>query len=643
MTKTKRRLMMGLALCMSAISVMPLAACGKDELPPEAKNRTVVKYHYGFDGDTKAVYEKAIATYNETQGVTDNVWITGKPYAGKTDNNLESKLANPRRECEYNIIHLNDNQFKDYSTKGYLLSLDSYMTDELKTRLDIENIPESHLNRARLTPELVKTDVNSAGYYLAGKGAQQLGLPVQNDIHILYYNATAMKTAGINIISCEESKLDTEYPKLQPHGYAEYLADASHPAPFEGATASTNEAGDSVYKVFNNRIPMSWEENRLLSRLLINQGGLNPNTGAKYGYCSEWWFYYGFSVGGDCVGWDESKDEYTFTIMDKNPNWLATDTFKINDNTYYAGDVLLHEDATVINTNSAKKAELESKLHRFPSQYDAILEFVRLSQGTGAQSDTDVYGYGIAQDPDEPRTAAFTSGKNTPLLVEGLDQAISFSTTNLDWDMAPVCQWREYKGGSTYMTDGSDSNYAKDAFAKEHLKVIGKEYDGVVYTGELDKAANGTPFVGRATSSGSSITMAVPKNSDKTAYEASVKFMAWMAGPEGQKILMESNAMVPNQPALGMSDEFVNGDNRVCDNQWALSYEFQGIELGDYDYFQSQTWINNWSDVFNKQVRKGTRTLSSFISYVAPGSGGRTIQQIADANLEAMNIYMCGR
>ena len=69
MTKTKRRLMMGLALCMSAISVMPLAACGKDELPPEAKNRTVVKYHYGFDGDTKAVYEKAIATYNETQGV----------------------------------------------------------------------------------------------------------------------------------------------------------------------------------------------------------------------------------------------------------------------------------------------------------------------------------------------------------------------------------------------------------------------------------------------------------------------------------------------------------------------------------------------------------------------------------------------
>lgn len=209
--------------------------------------------------------------------------------------------------------------------------------------------------------------------------------------------------------------------------------------------------------------------------------------------------------------------------------------------------------------------------------------------------------------------------------------------------MAPVCQWREYKGGSTYMTDGSDSNYAKDAFAKEHLKVIGKEYDGVVYTGELDKAANGTPYVGRSTSSGSSITMAVPKNSDKNAYEASVKFMAWMAGPEGQKILMESNAMIPNQPSLGMADEFVNSDKRVCDNQWALAYQFQGIDLGDYDYFQSQTWINNWSDVFNKEVRKGTRTLSSFISYRAPGSGGRTIQEIADANLEAMNIYMCGR
>lgn len=641
MTKTKRRLMMGLALCMSAVSVMPLTACGGDDVPEEAKDRTVVKYHYGYDEDTKPAYEKAIDTYNKTQGATDKVWITAKPYAGKTDNNLESKLANPRRQCEYNIIHLDDNQFKDYSTKGYLLSLDNYLTGEMKTRLDYDNIAEGQLDRFKLTPELVKTDVNRDGYYHAGKGAQQLGLPVQSDLQILYYNITALENAGINIISCEETKLDTEYPNLQPHGYAEYIADANHSAPFSGAKTSVNEAGDTVYKVFNNRIPMNWQENRLLSRLLINQGGLT--AGKKYGYCSEWWFYYGFSVGGDCVGWDESKDEYTFTLMDKSPNWLATDTFKINDNTYHAGDVLLHEDAAVINTNATKKAELESKLHQFPSQYDAILEFVRLSQGTGAQSDSGIYGYGIAQDPDEPRTAAFTSGTNTPLLVEGFEQVSSFAATNLKWDMAPLCQWREYKDGSTYMSDGSENNYARDAFAKEYLKVIGKEYGGEEYTGELDKAANGTPYVGRATSVCRSVAMAIPKNSDKDAYEAAVKFMSWMAGPEGQKILIESNITNPNQPKLAMADEFTTSNKRPCKNFWASGFEMQNAAVGDYDYFQSQTWINNWADVFNKQVRKGTMTLSTFISYKAPGANNRTIQDIADANLSAMNIYMCGR
>ncbi|MDE6401078.1 MAG: hypothetical protein K2L54_00520, partial [Clostridiales bacterium] len=447
MTKTKRRLMMGLALCMSAISVMPLTACGKDDVPEDAKDRTVVKYHYGYDEDTKEAYQQAIDKYNSTQGAIDKVWITGKPYAGTTDNNLESKLANPRRTCEFNIIQLSDNQFKDYSTKGYLLSLDSYLTDELKTRLDYENIPQDYLRRFALTPEIVKTSVNSDGYYLAGKGAQQLGLPVQNDIQILYYNVTAMKAAGINIISCAENDLATQYPNLQPHGYAEYLADATHPAPFAGATTSVNEAGDTVYKVFNNRIPMSWEENRLVARLLVNQGGLTAST--KYGYCSEWWFYYGFSVGGDCVGWDESVDEYKFTLLDKSPNWLATDTLEVNDNKYYAGDVLVHEDATVINTDSAKKAELESKLHRLPSQYDAILEFVRLSPQASSQVETGIYAYGVAQDPDENRTAAFASGKNTPMVVEGLSSAVGFAATNLDWDMAPVCQWREYKGGRT--------------------------------------------------------------------------------------------------------------------------------------------------------------------------------------------------
>lgn len=41
------------------------------------------------------------------------------------------------------------------------------------------------------------------------------------------------------------------------HGYAEYKE-----APFAGAKSSTNQAGKTVYKVFNEDIGMSWEEQR---------------------------------------------------------------------------------------------------------------------------------------------------------------------------------------------------------------------------------------------------------------------------------------------------------------------------------------------------------------------------------------------
>lgn len=648
MKTAKRRLTLGLALCMGAISITPLAACGGGGVPDDAKDRTVVNYHYGYDDDTRTAYADAIAKYNSTQGAIDKVWVTARAYSGETDNNLDSVLANKRKKCSYNIIQVNDNQFKDFASKGYLLSIEDYLTDDVKAAMKYDKIPENQLNRFKLNSEKVTSDKNDDGYYyLAGDGADQVGLPVQNSAHVLYYSVKAMETAGVNIISCTENELATKYPGLQPHGYAEYLADASHPAPYDGAKSSTNEAGDTVYKVFNNKIPMNWEENRLVARLLMNNGGLTESK--KYGYCSEWWFNYGWSIGGDCIGWDYDLDEYEFTLCDTSDNWLATDTIEVKGNKYYAGDVVLHEDAAVINGDAALKTELGSKIHRLPSQYDAILEFVRLSQGTNSLSAGErgtasaVYGYGIGQDPNDNRSAAFLSGKNTPMVCESTAEAISFSTSSLKWDMAPTCQWREYKGGSTYMSDGTANNHAQGGFAKEYLKVIGKDYGDGEYTGELDKAENGTPFVGRATSATKSFAMCIPENSDTAVYEASVKFMAWMAGPEGQKVLIECNKSLPNQPEIGMADSFTGSAARLCDNYWAASFAMQKGDLGDYDYFQSQTWINNWSDYFNQTVRKGGNTLDGFIDYVADNSGGRTIKQIANANLAAMDIYMRGR
>ena len=55
--------------------------------------------------------------------------------------------------------------------------------------------------------------------------------------------------------------------------------------------------------VFNNRIPMNWDE--LEDLAMVFSPKANPNAtqqfGTEYGMFTEWWFNYGWSVGGDCL------------------------------------------------------------------------------------------------------------------------------------------------------------------------------------------------------------------------------------------------------------------------------------------------------------------------------------------------------
>lgn len=101
--------------------------------------------------------------------------------------------------------------------------------------------------------------------YLAGEGADLLAMPFNNSVHMLFYNTKIFSDMGINLVSVAEEECGTgEYEKLMAHGYAEYTE--SYGAPYEGAVLSENNLGESVYKVFNDRVPMSWAELRCLAR-----------------------------------------------------------------------------------------------------------------------------------------------------------------------------------------------------------------------------------------------------------------------------------------------------------------------------------------------------------------------------------------
>lgn len=583
------------------------------EDPKADGGRTVVYYAASnVNSNVRDAYLKLVETYNNGQGVTDNVYVQMNDNPGEIGG-LDSAL---RSNYMYDVVQLNDDQYKALAMQGqnFFIPLDDYLTEEARTAMSWDDIPASLINRfcMNLTPE-------SDGMYLAGEGTTLLGIPNGSDPHVLFYNKGILETAKINVISVAEEDLEAYNAQnnatLKPHGYAEYKE-----APFEGAISGTNETGDRVYKVFNDRIAMNWEELRCLSRYFQTKGG------CEYGYMSEWWFNYGWSVGGDCVGWDEDQGQYVLTLTDKQPGYLALSDITVNGRSYAKGDVLLYEDKTYLNENASEKQALEGKIYELPSSYDAILEFNRLGVPSDQNAEDGVKGYGVAPSTTQNRATRFSSGTDCPFLVEQFSNVISYKgLLGGSLDMAMPAQYREYVGGSTYQKGGS-------GFANEYLKVIGETYDGEVYTGDLHYE-NDTAIVGRCTAASQASAFFLPANTKNKNYDAAFRFVTWAAGPEGQAILAEGNTLVPNQVSLGLGD-YASAETRTVPNMWAGAYLCRQADIGDYTYFTSLTWITEWSTTFNNEVRRGNMTLTEF---------NAVKKAAADTSLKGMRLRILGR
>ena len=584
-----------------------VAGCGGKK---DVGDKTVI--HFAASGVKASVapyYQELVNTYNATQGEIDKVYVEMVP-SSEQISGLDVSL---RSNYLYDVVEVGDDQFKALvlQSADYFVPLDAYMTDEVKAAMQYDQIPANLINRFSMN-----TTAEADGKYLAGEGTQLLALPNGSNPHLLFYNKSILENCGINIVSVAEAELDAynqaNSAKLAPHGYAEYLE-----APFAGAKSSENENGEFVYKVFNNRIPMNWEETRILCRAFQKQYDY------EFGYMSEWWFNYGWSIGGDCVGYDEAKGQYVMTLGDKQNNYLATQAVTVNGNSYAAGEVLRYEDKSWLNQNAAELAKVEGSLYVLPSQYDATLEFNRLGIPTDKQAEAGIYGYGIAPNTVENRTQRFASGVDCPFLIDSYGEALSFQKIlNENLELAvPTC-YREYVGGSTYEVDGV-----------EYLKVIGETYDGTVYTGEV-KVENGTPIVGRSTAASAASGFFLPKNTRNKNYDAAFKFASWAAGPEGQKIIAKGNTLVPNQMSYALSKEFTESPDRAIANMWAGSWIAQEGDIGDYTYFTTSTWIVEWSQTFNNDVRKGLMTLQDFLAQK---------QTVADNSLKNMRIRILGR
>ncbi|MBQ8802818.1 MAG: hypothetical protein IJZ53_04195 [Tyzzerella sp.] len=599
------------ALLLAAVMALSVTACGGggDDKNADAGDRTVIYYAASYvTAQVRDAYLELVKTYNDGQGKEDGVYVQMTENSGGIAG-LDSAL---RSNYMYDVLQLNDDEYKALAMQGgnYFKALDEYLTEDAKAAMNWSDIPASLVNRFRFN---TKADENNI--FQAGAGAELLALPNGSNPQVLFYNKAILEQCGINIISVPESELEAynsaNSASIKAHGYAEYKE-----APYADAKSSKNEAGEFVYKVFNECIAMNWDELRCVARAMQKQYGY------EYGYMSEWWFSHGWSVGGDCIGWNDETSEYELALTDKQANYLALTDITVNGTNYAKGDVLFYEDKTFLNENASELQALSGKVYALPSTYDAILEFNRLGVPADKDADTGIKGYGVAPSTTTNRAARFTSGKDCPFLIEYFSNAESYKgILGDDLGMTLPAQYREYVGGSTYTNGGN-----------EYLKVIGESYDGAVFTGDLHMEGDAA-IVGESTTASEASGLFVPANTKNQNYEEAFKFISWAAGPEGQAILAKGNAAVPNQTTYGLGD-YAKAEERTIPNMWAGAYVAQKADIGDYTYFTSLTWITEWSQTFNSDVRAGKMTLTAFMD---------AKKEVADTTLKGMNIRINGR
>ncbi len=589
-----------LAAIMGFGAVASLGACGGSGGSGE------IDFWYSASVPDGRIISEMIDAYNNGQGKEDGVHVTGdnRGSVSRTDLMVNSP----------NVIMLSDEQFKQFAVEDYYLDLTQYY-EEMPGNYKEEEIPTSITRAFRID---TKDDAN--GKRMAGEGAAIQGIPFGVDPMIYYYSIDVFEEAGIKIISCEEKDLEKKYPGLQPHGYAEYTAENGAKPPVEGATVSENLAGESVYKIFNNLIPMNFEEFRYLSKCFTKSYTDNDST-TDYGSATHHWFSFGWSVGGDCVGYDGEK--YSFTALDSSANYLVTakDGVTVNGKHYAAGEVVRYED-------KVKQADIATMqgLHPLPSQQTAMQEFINLSVPRDKTGGMVATGYGVATAINESVDALYSASNKVAMVSGRIVQTTTLEVAYKgQYDIALPTQWREYKGGSVYYK-------GEETFGNEYLKVIGKQYAGTVYTGELDKdAESGVPFVGRQTGYGSFSALMIPVNSDSSNYEAAWKFIRWAASEEGQRIYIKTGN-VPNQSALALSDEYAAIGSGL--NYRAAAIAAQGAEIGDWAYFNNGAWVDKWSGNFNQALRLGYTTPEKFMQDFAG---------IANTDIGKVSIVMNGR
>lgn len=582
-------LLLALVVCLSVF-----AGCrttedkGNDgEIDDEGNYRPsddVAQVEFWINGDEYelAVFTDLVNRFNALYEGQIHVDIKQKPSDG-----YETAVRTALMGSKLDIFYVGDAGYKAYAEEGLLYDVTDWVNSSKE--YDLSKMWGNVVTRYKYDVNTKLSGTETGRYY---------GVPKDIGPTVIFYNETEFEKAGVKIISVATEDLDA-YNSGAKDDRGNTKADIGL------GDVTVKEYGYFVangQKYFNNQVPMSWDEVVELSNVLQNSM-TNANA---YGYFTEWWFNYGWSVGGDCIEFIPSSDPnhgggwYDFTLSDATPNYIVADdvaSVTVNGNTYKAGEIISYQDKLGLNMTSAAgesyskeiSSEVlalvgEGKLNKLPSQREAFTEFVRLAAKKNVVVDTvngeQLYGYGITPTPssigsDAGKTQAFAQGE-IAMLVDGRWNVTYFrdedSGVDFNWDVCPLPMYREYD--------------AEGFGAERNVTVHGIE----------------------AGHSGS-VGLCINNNSNLKA--AAWKFIEFVASEEGQTAQAQMGFAIPLQKELADSEVFLQSDKMPRNSKIFLrAAEIQGA--GDWWYLADNAWIDDWAGVLNGDVRNGKKSMTEF-------------------------------
>ncbi len=559
-----------LLILVALLLSLSLVACKEDtggDIDPDKRPEKAASITFWAYGDSveKEVFEKLVTEFNKLNEGIVNVRYVQKSPDGYGDA-LKLGLQGSRGP---DVVYVADGDYKALAELGFLLPLDKYV--ETSEYINPEEMWDASLNR-------YKYDVNTTTQ--DGPDAHYWAVPKDVGPTVIYYNETFFKAAGITVISVFPEDLAA---------FNDGAADARGKTKTEyGITGTVKNKGYFELggkKYFNNKIGMSWDETVAASRVVQN------GSNAQHGFFTEWWFNYGWSVGGDVIQYIPTNDQtynggyWDFTLMDPTPNYMVKrsgSSVTVNGTTYQPGTFVSYYDKlSNLESKTVRSEVLElvntGALDVFPSQRDAFVEFTRIGQKETSLVDTvngqNLYGYGITPMPtsiggDAGKTKAFANG-NIAMLVDGRWNVPNFRKQmgNYEWDIAPLPQYRTYDANGDILLEGLVAGHS------------------------------------------GSVGLAINAKSSKP--NASWEFLEYIGGSIGQLEQAKSGFAIPSQKALANTEDFLQS-NQSPKNSIIFLKAAETQTPGDWWYLRDNQWIDPWAGKLNGSVRNAEMTLTQF-------------------------------